>query len=257
MILLIDVGNTNIVIGIIKNNKITHHWRINTQKEKTADDYAVDMVELFLRSKINCMEIIGAIIASVVPELNDIIFQAVKKFSSEDSKILNIGDKNVKINLKNNLKGRKEVGQDRIINSLAGFQKYKDNLIIIDFGTATTFDVVGMNGEYLGGIIAPGINLSLKSLHDYTSQLPMVNVKKQSNVIGTNTIEAINSGAFYGYISMIEGLVSKINQERNLKHLVIITGGLAPIFKESLKKTVDHHDPNLTLEGLKIIYDTN
>ncbi len=128
---------------------------------------------------------------------------------------------------------------------------------MIDFGTATTFDVVGKSGEYLGGVIAPGINLSLKALHDMTAQLPKISVKAQKNVIGKNTIEAMNSGAFFGYVSLIEGMIAKIENELGSKTTRIMTGGLAELFKDALKNTVQHYEPDLTLDGLRIVYENN
>jgi type III pantothenate kinase len=151
------------------------------------------------------------------------------------------------------------VGHDRLINSIAGFNKFGGNLIIVDFGTATTFDVVGQNGEYLGGIIAPGINLSLKALHDMTAQLPKISIKSQKNVIGKSTVEAMNSGVYHGYIAMVEGLIIKIENELQVKTTRIITGGLAEIFKEPLitSNAIQYHQPDLTLEGLKIVFERN
>jgi len=259
MLLTFDIGNTNIVIGLFENNRLTHKWRLPSTTKKTVDDYAVDIIELFLTEKIDCLQISGCIIASVVPMLTGRIHEAVKKFTSESitEKILVVGQQNVKLNIDIQVKNKNEVGHDRLINAIAGHQKFGGNLIIIDFGTATTFDVVGKDGEYLGGVIAPGINLSLKALHDMTAQLPKISVKPQKNVIGKTTIEAMNSGVYFGYISLIEGMIQKIEQELNHKTTRIITGGLAEIFKDALKNQVEHHEPDLTLEGLKIIYQKN
>jgi type III pantothenate kinase len=197
----------------------------------------------------------------VVPILTSRIHEAIKKFISETvtKKILIIGDESTKLGIDIKIKNKNEVGHDRLINAIAGFNKFGGNLIIVDFGTATTFDVVGQNGEYLGGIIAPGINLSLKALHDMTAQLPKISIKSQKNVIGKSTVEAMNSGVYHGYIAMVEGLIIKIENELQVKTTRIITGGLAEIFKEPLitSNAIHYHQPDLTLEGLKIVFERN
>jgi type III pantothenate kinase len=255
MLLVFDIGNTNIVIGLFSGEKLTHKWRMISDTKKSADDYAVDLIELFLTDKIDCLQISGSIIASVVPSLTSKIFEAVEKFTNE--KILVIGEKNVRLNLEVQVQNKNEVGDDRLINSIAAFHKFGGNLIVVDFGTATTFDVVGENGEYLGGVISPGINLSLKALHDMTAKLPKITVRHQKNVIGKNTIEAMNSGVYFGYISLIEGLVARIEKELGHKTTRIITGGLAETFKDALKNLIQHHEPDLTLEGLRLVYKMN
>lgn len=259
LILAVDIGNTNIVLGLYESDKILHKWRINTEIEKPADDYAVDIVELMLTNKIDCLKINGAIISSVVPAINGTILEAIKKFLRKEvyDKILIVGKKNVDLGIEIKLANKNEVGHDRLINSIAAFRKFGGNLVIIDFGTATTFDIVGQNGEYLGGIIAPGINLSLKTLHDMTAQLPKISIKPQSNVIGKSTVEAMNSGVYFGYISMIEGMVKRIEKELGSKTTCIITGGLANIFKEPLKEIVHHCEDDLTLNGLITVFHRN
>ncbi len=257
MFLAIDIGNSNIVIGLFKNNQLSKQWRFISNVNKSVDDYAVDIIECFLLDKIDCLKIQGVIIASVVPKLSEIINSAIKKFLDEDVKILAINDKKTKLNIEIKLNNKSEIGDDRLINAIAGYKKFGGNLIIIDLGTATTFDVVGKNGEYLGGLICPGINLSIKALSDACAKLPTINIKKQNNVIGKSTVEAMNSGLYYGYISLIEGLIKKIEDELNLKTTRIITGGIANIFKEALQNSITYHEENLTLEGLKIVYLEN
>lgn len=254
MLLAIDVGNTNIVLGLFVHNKLQQKWRINTDNNKNAENYAVDIIELFLNNKIDCLKITGVIIASVVPNLNPVIEQAVSKFYNGQALVL--GHKDAKLDIEINLKNKKEVGFDRLVNSIAGYKKFGGSLIIVDFGTATTFDVVGEDGEYLGGIIAPGVNLSIKALHDMTAQLPKIQVKAQNNVIGKSTVEAMNSGIYFGYISLVEGLISRIKKEYNKNMKVIITGGLSTLFNSALAE-VDYNEPDLTLEGLQIVYQSN
>ena len=259
MLLAFDIGNTNITIGLFDGKNLTHQWRLVSDTRKSVDDYAVDIIELFLTDKIDCLKVSGCIIASVVPVLTGRINEAVKKFLSETiaKKIMVVGDDKTRVNIDIKVKNKNEVGHDRLINAIAGYKKFGGNLIIIDLGTATTFDVVDEDGKYLGGVIAPGINLSLKALHDMTAQLPRISVKPQKNVIGKSTVEAMNSGVYFGYISLLEGMITKIEDELGHKTTHIITGGLAEIFKDALKNIVWHHEPDLTLEGLRIVYEQN
>jgi type III pantothenate kinase len=254
MLLAIDIGNTNIVFGLFSDEKLSQKWRLNSDKNKNSEIYAVDIVELFLTNGVDCLKISGAIISSVVPALTDVISDAVKKFYNGE--ILILGEKSVKLDIDIQVKNKKEVGFDRLVNSIAAFKKFGGNLIIIDFGTATTFDVVGENGEYLGGVISPGVNLSIKILHDMTAQLPKIQVKKQDHVIGKSTIEAMNSGIYFGYISLVEGLIKRIKDEYGKKMQVIITGGLLSVFENSISE-VNYIEPDLTLEGLKMVYQDN
>ncbi len=248
MLLAIDIGNTNIVLGLFADEKLVHKFRLETNLLKPVDEYAVDIVELFLNNKIDCLKITSAVIASVVPSLNDVIEKAVKKFCNGE--VLVVG-KNLKLDIEIAIKNKSEVGFDRLINAIAGYKKLGGDLIIVDFGTATTFDVIGQKGEYLGGVIAPGVNLSIKALHDMTAQLPKIQVKAQKNVIGKSTFEAMNSGIYFGYISLAEGLIAKIKSEYGKEMKTIITGGLGSLFSNAI--TNDGVFPDLTLEGLRIV----
>ena len=256
MLLAFDIGNTNIVVGLFENNKLTQQWRLISDVKKSANDYAVDIIECFLTQKVDCLKVDGGVIASVVPTLTGIINSAIKKFLSDEitKKTFIISDNKNRLNIDIKINNKKEIGDDRLINAIAAYKKFGGNLIIVDLGTATTFDIVGAGGEYLGGAIAPGINLSLKALHDMTAQLPRISIKKQQNVIGKNTVEAMNSGVYFGYISLLEGMLEKIENELGCKTTRIITGGLAEIFKDALKNSINHHEPDLTLEGLNMVY---
>ena len=249
MLLAVDIGNTNIVFGLYNQGLLIHKWRMISDAKKSVDDYAVDIIELFLIAKIDCLKIEGCIIGSVVPKLSEIIQNAIKKFFN--NKIFIVGE-NINPNIEIKLKNKNEVGADRLINAIAARNEFGGNLIIIDFGTATTFDIVSENGDYLGGVIAPGINLSLKALHEMTAKLPKISLQKQKNVIGKSTVEAMNSGVYFGYLSLVSGMIAKIENELQAKTTQIITGGLAEIFKEELQ--IKHHRPDLTLEGLKLIF---
>ncbi|MFT6331760.1 MAG: type III pantothenate kinase [Lentimonas sp.] len=248
MLLAIDIGNTNIVFGIFQEDKLLHKFRLETVFQKSEEDYAVEIVEAFLNQKIDCLKILKVVISSVVPNLTSIIEKAVHKFYSSD--VFTVGS-NLKLKINNTLQNKQEVGFDRLLNSIAGYKKFGGNLIIVDFGTATTFDIVGKDGEYLGGIIAPGVDLSIKALHEATAQLPKIQLKSQNNVIGKSTSEAMNSGIYFGYISLIEGLVEKIKVELGCDVKLILTGGLSNLFKD-LAKNKDHIQPDLTLEGLRL-----
>lgn len=259
MILTFDIGNSNIAFALFENNTLKHKWRINSDISKSVDDLAIDLVEIFLTHKINCLNIAGVIISSDVPTLTTKILEAVKKFTSAtiSNKIFVVGDNKTNIDIEITLKNKSEVGNDRIVNSYMASRKYGNNVIIVDFGTATTFDVIGNNKEYLGGIIAPGINLSIKTLHEATAKLPKITLKKQLHVVGKSTVEALNSGIYYGYSSLVEGLISRIEKELGYKTTHIFTGGLSEIFKDELSHIIDHHDPDLMLEGLHKIYKQN
>jgi type III pantothenate kinase len=255
MILVVDIGNTNIVFGLYLNNTLLHKWRINSDSQKTANDYAIDIIELCLNHHIDCLQINGSIISSVVPSLTQKIQEAIKKLGNLQLKTFLLSDLLPKLDIDIQLHNKTEVGQDRLVNAIAGYHKFGGNLIIIDFGTATTFDVVGKNGQYLGGIIACGVNVAIKALHENTAQLPKINIKPQKRVIGKNTFEAINSGSYFGNIALVTGLVKQLEQELNIATVKILTGGMAEIFKDSWPNIINHYQPNLTLEGLKIIFD--
>lgn len=252
MILTIDIGNTNIVFGLYQNRKLSHKWRMISDVNKSIDDYSVDIIELFLTNKIDIKNLSGAIIASVVPNLSEKIYLAIKNFFQ--GKILLIG-KNAEINIDVKLKNKEEVGADRLLNAYGGYHYFGGNLIIIDFGTATTFDIIDKNGAYIGGVISPGINLSLQALKNSTAKLPKIEITKQKNIIGTNTVEAMNSGVYFGYISLIEGVITRIENELGHKMTKIITGGLAPIFIDEIE--IQHHSENLTLDALNLMYHNN
>jgi type III pantothenate kinase len=257
MLLVADIGNTNIVLGLFKNSKLLHKIRIQSVLNKPSDDYAVDIIEAFLNSKIDSLSISNFVIASVVPPITKVIQESFKKISSKDSvnNIHILSQNGFEPHFKCNLANKFEIGQDRIVNAISAYKKFGDNLTIIDFGTATTFDIVGKDGEYLGGIISPGINLSLKTLHEMTAQLPKISISRQKNVIGKNTIEAMNSGVFHGYISLVKGLCKKIDAELGVETKKIYTGGLINIFREDLKIADEFYCPDLTIEGLQYIFE--
>ena len=256
MLLAIDSGNTNIVFAVFdSDNDIIVEWRSSTETNRTADELGIWLEQLMKIEDINRTDISAAIIATVVPStLFALKNLCTKYFGCEP---LVVGDTGVDLGLNVQIEKPNQAGADRLVNAVAAFETYGGPLIVIDFGTATTFDVVGNDGSYQGGAIAPGINLSMKALHQAAAQLPRIEVMRPNTVIGKNTIDCMLSGTFWGYVGMIEGLVIRLKQEMNVgKVRVISTGGLAPLFSESCD-VIEIADASLTLRGLLAIYRRN
>lgn len=253
MFLAIDCGNTNIVFAIFNNDKSTV-WRCQTDAKKTADEYASWLMPLLSHAGIAFDDIDSALISSVVPNANFNLERLCSKYFNVVPKFIKSLD--VKINLDIKLPNPETLGADRIVNSVMAKTKYKLPCVIVDFGTATTFDVINGNGEYCGGVIAPGINLSLDALHRAAAALPKVSVQKTDKVIANTTVTAMQSGLYWGYVSMIEGIIARMEGELGAKPTVIATGGLAPIFADGTD-IIDHVDHDLTLEGLRVIHTQN
>ena len=254
MLLCIDVGNTNIVMGVYDQNKIIGHWRVRTEKEITADELGILICNLFQTSRIKMDGVKGIIISSVVPPLIKTLEGLSKKYF--DIKPMIVGHE-LKTGMVIRYDNPKEVGADRIVNSVAAYEKYKCRLIIIDFGTATTFDCISEEGEWIGGAISPGLIISGEALFSRTSKLPRIeNYSAPKNVIAKDTISAINVGIIYGYAGLVDGLVTRLKKEMGQGVKVIATGGIAPIIAKETT-TIDLIDENLTLEGLKLLYERN
>lgn len=256
MLLAIDAGNTNIVFALMKDGEILHKWRISTANARTSDEYMVWISQLMTMAKIEPKAITGAIIATVVPSTLFHLRQLCENYFAVTPLV--IGDSNVDLGIEVKLPNPSEVGADRLVNAVAGHAKYGGPLIIIDFGTATTFDVSDEHGDYHGGVISPGINLSMDALHRAAARLPKIAVEapRTNRVIGKSTIEAMQSGVMWGYIGLIEGLVDRITAEWGTKMTVVATGGLAPIF-DAQSQVIDVVDRDLTLNGLALIYARN
>jgi type III pantothenate kinase len=253
MLLVIDIGNTNIVFGIYDNETLVSHWRLSTEMHKTVDEYAILVNNLLNFEGLNVKDITGAIISCVVPPLLIGIEHLCKKYIGIKPLVIEPG---IKTGMPILYENPQEVGADRIVNAVAGFEKHKKALIIVDFGTATTFDYVTPKGEYVGGAIAPGVMISLEALFDRASKLPRVELVKPKDIIGKNTVTAMQSGIAYGYISLVDGIVTRMKEAVKTNPYVIATGGLSNfIYKES--SSIDEVDEFLTLRGLKILYDKN
>lgn len=257
MIFVLDVGNTNIVLGIYKDKELMVEWRLSTDYKKTSDEYMIEVSQLFNYSKIDVNEVSGVIISSVVPNIMYSLEHMVRKFFNKKPLVVGPGVK-TGINIKYD--NPKEVGADRIVNAVAAHEMYKTSLIIIDFGTATTFCSVGKNGDYIGGTICPGIKISSDALFQRAAKLPKVELVKPETVICKNTVSSMQAGIIYGYIGQVDYIVNKIKQEMEamgeVNPKVVATGGLANLIAEG-SNVIDEVIPYLTLEGLRIIYEKN
>lgn len=251
MILLIDVGNTNVTIGVHDGEKIFASWRMTTKRDLTSDEIGMTLRSYFALGGVSPQDIDGTIISSVVPPIMYSLIHAVKKYLDQEPII--VSDKS-KMNLAIKYDNPKEVGADRLVNAVGALKKYKAPLIIIDFGTATTFCAVSAKSEYLGGVILPGLKVSLEALVEKTSKLPKIEIAKPDKVIGTNTVESMQSGMYYGYAGSVDNIVFKMKQSLGDNATVIATGGLATMISKEAK-SIDIIDSKLTLEGLKTIYD--
>jgi type III pantothenate kinase len=260
MLLAIDCGNTNVVFAVYDNDELRGQWRAATKTERTSDEYGIWLLELMERDGLKPERVTHAIIASVVPGKNFDLGRLCEKYFNCTPRF--IGDVGLDLGTKIRIDNPREVGADRVINSIAAHAAYGGPLIVIDFGTATTFDVVDATGAYCGGCIAPGINLSMEALHMATAQLPRLPVVNpgQAPIVGTSTVAAMTSGVFWGYIGLIEGLVARIKGEREPiegKAMTVVgTGGLAPLFAEATP-VIKHIDSDLTLRGLLLVHQRN
>ncbi len=249
MLLAIDAGNTNIVFAVHNGKEFTHIWRCQTIGGRTADEYASWIHQLFIHAGLSFADVSDAVISSVVPDANMNLVKFCKDAFGCEALLLTHTDIDVQINLDRPA----DVGADRLVNALAVKMHYSFPAIVIDFGTATTFDVLDAQGSYIGGVIAPGINLSMVALYEAAAKLPKINVRKTEKVIGFDTVSAMQSGVYWGYVGMIEGTIKRIIQEMGGKPQIIATGGLAHLFSESIPE-IEVIDEDLTLRGLYDIY---
>jgi type III pantothenate kinase len=253
MLLVIDVGNTNTVLGLFDEEKLVHDWRIRTVVDHTVDEYGMLIYNLYKTSRISSREIQNIIISCVVPPMLNILEPLCQKYFNIKPLIVGPG---VKTGMPIFYDNPKEVGADRIVNAVAGFEKYKRDLIIVDFGTATTFDYVSNKGEYMGGCISPGIMISSEALFERAAKLPRVELSKPKSIVGKDTVSSMQAGIMYGYAGLVDGICERIKAEVKSDPLVVATGGLARIVAPETK-SINVVDDMLTLEGLRIIYLRN
>ncbi len=249
MLLAIDIGNTNTVIAVYSGDKLLNSWRCRTISNRTADEYAAFLQEMFVLGNIKIKTIKDVIVSSVVPDADLHIKKFCKKYLKREPVFVTAATAGITVDIDR----PDEVGADRLVNAAAIAAHYKTPAIVIDFGTATTFDVINSKGHYAGGAIAPGINLSIEALSRAAAKLPMVGIKRPEKVIGKNTVTAIQSGVYWGYIGLIEGLVTRLADEMKEKPFVLATGGLASLFSDNTD-VINKVDEELTLKGLLCIY---
>ncbi|MBO9597349.1 MAG: type III pantothenate kinase [Cohnella sp.] len=253
MILVVDVGNTNIVLGLYQDKTLTHHWRLSTNRSSTVDEYGILITNLLQIAGVRADQIDGVILSCVVPPLMNTLEQLFVQYIGKTALVVGPG---IKTGLNIRYENPREVGADRIVNAVAGIEKYGTPLVVVDFGTATTFDYIDASGAYLGGAIVPGIGISAEALYQRAAKLPRIDLSKPKTVIGRNTVAAMQAGIIFGYAGQVDGIVRRICKEFNVQPKVIATGGLAEMISEE-SETIERVDSMLTLEGLRIIYERN
>src|SRR5271165_1396422 len=263
MLLVLDVGNTNTVLGVFEANPAGHgivrygrliaNWRVSTAKTQTVDEYGVLFRNLFAMHELEVSSVQGTVISSVVPPLDSTLREVCERYFHSRPLFIEPG---VKTGMPVHYDNPAEVGADRIVNSVAAFEKFGGPCIVVDFGTATTFDVVSKNGEYLGGVITPGIGISADALFARTARLPRVDIRMPPRVLATNTVNSLQSGLYYGYLGLIDGILERLIAELGDNVSVVATGGLAALMGGG-SKYIREIDDLLTLEGLRIIYERN
>jgi type III pantothenate kinase len=253
MLLAVDVGNTNTVVGTFDGDDLLDHWRIATSEARTADEYSITLHSLFALGGLDPARVDAAIISSVVPAAMHPLRQGLRQRFGVVPLLVGPG---IKTGMPILYENPKEVGADRIVNAVAAYTKFRSGTIVVDFGTATTFDCISPRGEYLGGVIAPGITISADALYHHAAKLPRVEISRPPEVVGRNTVASIQSGLYYGYVALVDGIVTRMVNEVSFKVRVVATGGLARLIAKG-SATIEEADDLLTLNGLKLINDLN
>jgi type III pantothenate kinase len=255
MLLVLDIGNTNVTIGVFDGDRLLHSWRLAALRERTADELGIFLVKLFEQAKLPIEAVDGIAIASVVPPLTRPMEEMCERYFGHTALVVDASNAGIPVRYT----PAGDVGADRLVDAVAAWEKFGRPtgvpLIVVDFGTATTFNAISSQGEYLGGVICPGINISAEALFQRAARLPRVDVRKPPSVIGQNTVGAMQSGLFFGYVEMVDGLVRRMRAELQggEKAIVIATGGLADVLSSD-SATIQHVDSNLTLDGLRLIW---
>ena len=253
MLLVIDVGNTNTVLGVYEGKDLRAQWRLSTDRRQTADEYGILIRNLFALEGIQHSQIDGVMVASVVPPLNSVVEEMAAKYFHLDALFLGPG---TRTGMAIHYDNPQEVGADRIADAVAAFEKYGGPCVVVDFGTAITFDVISERGEYLGGVIAPGLGVSSEALFQQAARLPRVEIREPQRVIGTNTVGSMQSGLYYGAIGMIDGILERMTGELGLQTRAIATGGQAGMIVRG-SRYLKVIDDDLTLKGLQLIWERN
>jgi len=253
VLLAVDVGNTNVTLALFDNDKLVADWRVTSHRERTGDEIGVELKQLFALRGFELGVVSGVVISSVVPTLNPALVDASRRYLKHEPVMVGPG---VKTSVRIRYENPRDVGADRIANALAAYTKYGGPIVVIDFGTAVTYDAINAEGDYLGGAIAPGVEISLDALVSQTAMLRRVEPVAPDSVIGRNTINSIQSGLIWGFVAQVEGMVKRMVDELGGKAKVIATGGQASLVAE-LTNVIEATDPLLTLEGLRLIYAQN